>query len=317
VQVLLRVTDGPAAGQRFRLRQGQVARIGRTAWADFSLPADAQLADVHFALQCQPSACLLRDLAGSERTLLNGEPVSEAALRSGDRVTAGGTTFEITLDGLSAAAESLAPGAPPVPQSAPPPGVAPGLDESVPTAKHVCASLKITDAARALLPQHDEPRSFYAALVKQSLLEDAVRFLAMWLPKPHAVWWASDCIRKRAAGQLTGPQRAAVNSAAAWAVAPSEQARRAAQEAAAALGGKTPAGWLALAAFWSTGSIGPPDAPAVPAPEEMTGRTVGNVIVLAGRCWPGKDAPADFYRRSLDVGVALLDGKLEPSAESV
>ena len=51
MQVILQAIDGPAAGTRFAMRRGQIARIGRTAWADFSVPADAAMAEVHFALE--------------------------------------------------------------------------------------------------------------------------------------------------------------------------------------------------------------------------------------------------------------------------
>ena len=44
MQLTLQITAGPHAGRKVLLRSGQIARIGRTEWADFSFPRDADLA---------------------------------------------------------------------------------------------------------------------------------------------------------------------------------------------------------------------------------------------------------------------------------
>ncbi|MBL8851150.1 MAG: FHA domain-containing protein, partial [Planctomycetaceae bacterium] len=78
MQVLLQIIAGPATGKRFRLRQGQVATVGRTEWSDFCVPQDAEMADVHFQLQCDAYRCLLRRMDSAKETQRNGEPVDQS-----------------------------------------------------------------------------------------------------------------------------------------------------------------------------------------------------------------------------------------------
>ena len=83
MQLTLQITTGPHAGRKVLLRSGQVARIGRTEWADFSFPRDADLADVHFAVQCQLHGARLRKLAPDRTLSVNSQEVTEAELQVG------------------------------------------------------------------------------------------------------------------------------------------------------------------------------------------------------------------------------------------
>ena len=96
MQLILRVTGGPAAGRKFLLRQGQIAKVGRTEWTDFGLPQDAALDEYHFLVSCQTSGCGVADLEGESDTLLNGTPIPQSPLsplRHGDQIQAGESTF--------------------------------------------------------------------------------------------------------------------------------------------------------------------------------------------------------------------------------
>src|SRR6185295_9806081 len=99
MQLTLQITTGPHAGRKVLLRSGQVARVGRTEWADFSFPGDADLADVHFAVQCQLSGARLRKLAADRPLAVNAQEVSEAELQPGDIIQAGQTSFQVAFDG--------------------------------------------------------------------------------------------------------------------------------------------------------------------------------------------------------------------------
>src|SRR5215468_5508633 len=99
MQLTLQITTGPHAGRKVLLRSGQVARVGRTEWADFSFPRDVELADVHFAVQCQLSGARLRKLAADRPLELNSQEVSEAELQPGDVIRAGQSSFQVAFDG--------------------------------------------------------------------------------------------------------------------------------------------------------------------------------------------------------------------------
>src|SRR5262245_53684576 len=102
MQLTLQITTGPHAGRKVLLRSGQVARIGRTEWADFSFPRDADLADVHFAVQCQLHGARLRKLALDRTLAVNSQDVSEADLKPGDTIQAGQSAFIVAFDGQTA-----------------------------------------------------------------------------------------------------------------------------------------------------------------------------------------------------------------------
>ena len=89
MSVILRATDGPANGMKIVVLPGQVASVGRTQWADHSIPGDAALADVHFRVKFDQRPCCIQHMGGDGGTLLNGETVAEAPIHSGDQVKAG------------------------------------------------------------------------------------------------------------------------------------------------------------------------------------------------------------------------------------
>jgi hypothetical protein len=102
MRAVIEVISGPATGKKLSLRPGQIGQVGRTSWADLSLPGDASLSAMHFAVECSGQGCQLRDLGGVGGTRVNGQQVSEAWLKEGDRIVAGSTTFLVRLEGTAA-----------------------------------------------------------------------------------------------------------------------------------------------------------------------------------------------------------------------
>lgn len=275
--VILRAVSGPGEGVQFFVRRGQNARIGRTEWADFSVPGDGAMSDVHFAVVCGPRDCRLRAM-GPVATLVNGTPVRETELRTGDRVTAGATTFAVQIEGAEVESE---PGvAEPTVGSEPAAAVASGAS-SGPTAGAYCRNLELSDDARPLLDPDVPPEQYLDRLVARELFPDALRFMAAWLPKPEAVRWACDCVQRLLGAQLTPGEQRAFDAALGWAAEPSEENRRLAEHAAEANQYNGPASWLALGAFWSDGSLAPPDLPAAPPPAGLTAQALAAALVLA------------------------------------
>ncbi|MDZ4779011.1 MAG: FHA domain-containing protein, partial [Planctomycetia bacterium] len=114
--VTLQITSGPLTGRKAHLRAGQTLKVGRTEWADFSVPPDAQMAEVHFALACHAGACTIRDLSATTGLTVNGAKVSEAVVRAGDVIEAGTTKFAVRIEeptsaGGTAAATAVGVGA--------------------------------------------------------------------------------------------------------------------------------------------------------------------------------------------------------------
>jgi pSer/pThr/pTyr-binding forkhead associated (FHA) protein len=93
MRVLLTVDSGPFEGRKILLQPGQSLKIGRTEWADFAVPHDAHMSGLHFAVRCERSDCTLEDLRSTNGTLVNGQPVKQAALQDGDTIRAGRTQF--------------------------------------------------------------------------------------------------------------------------------------------------------------------------------------------------------------------------------
>jgi hypothetical protein len=103
MRVILEIMSGPDAGRKVLLGASQVLRVGRTEWADFSVPNDGRISGVHFALETDNVACYLRDLNSTNGTQLNDTPVTQrVALHTGDRIQAGDTIFSVNIEGETA-----------------------------------------------------------------------------------------------------------------------------------------------------------------------------------------------------------------------
>jgi hypothetical protein len=175
------------------------------------------------------------------------------------------------------------------------------------TAVEVCQQFTPGEAARALLRDDLLPGQYLDRLVAGHQFPDAVRFLAVALPKREAVWWACLCARQAHGSNSPATVLSALQAAETWAANPSEDHRRAAFVAAEAAGLGTPAGCAAVAAFWSGGSLGPPHVATIAPPEHLTARGVAGAVQLAAVCAEPERAP-EKYRRFLALGKDVADG---------
>ena len=276
--MFLRGVSGPGRGVQFLVRRGQLARVGRTEWADFSVPADPAMSEVHFSVECGPRDCRLRAL-GSSATLVNGEPVADSVLRSGDQVTAGATTFEVQIQAdIAGNASEAGPATEPPSQAAPESSAAADVR---PAALAFCRELELSDEARPLLEPDLLPEAYLDRLIADALFPDALRFVGAWLPKPEAVRWACHGVQSVLGMQLTPGEQRAFDAALCWAAEPSEENRRRAETAAEQNQFNGPASWLALGAFWTGGSLAPKDLPEVTPPQGLCAQALAAALVLA------------------------------------
>ena len=153
---------------------------------------------------------------------------------------------------------------------------------------------ELGEEAMALLRPDLHPLDFVALLMEKALFPDAVRFVAHALPKREAVWWGWVCAR-RAAGENPPPKiRAALDATERWVAQPNEDNRRSAMAAAQKAELGTAAGCAGLAAFFSGGSLAPPDAPAVPPGEFLAAKAVSGAVIFAAVAKEPEKAPERF-----------------------
>ncbi len=328
MQVQLIILTGPEQGRMLPVRSGESICVGRTEASDIPLPDDPQLSSRHFQVTVDGTGCRIQDLQSTNGTFVNGQRCDESRLSDGDEIKAGTTRFtvsievEANLQATTAPQESASPPPPqPVPSAsppAPPPSppaptiptaaapVAVVVSTGMPvTAELVCQRVELDPEATELLEDEDRPRKFLERLVAEEKLPDAVRFWAQALPCREAVSWACLCVRK-ADTSLTETDQAALEAAESWVLDPSEEHRRQAEATAKATEFQTPAGWAALAAFWSSGSLGPTDMPEVPPDQLLTGNGVAAAVMLAATSGPAEQVN-DRYREFLDAGMQLAE----------
>jgi hypothetical protein len=174
------------------------------------------------------------------------------------------------------------------------------------TAQEICARYKLSPEAAALLAEKMPPLDFLAALEGAELFRDAVQFLAYALPKREAVWWSGLCSRDVLPAAGKPELGAAVEAAEAWVYRPTEENRRKAQAATRAIAEPHAAQWTAMGAFWSGGSMAPPDCPEVKPPDDLTPRAVAGGIVMAATSDP--KLAADRFRRYVACGLDIANG---------
>ena len=74
------------------------------AYASDSSNNSADLADVHFAVQCQLHGARLRKMALDRKLSVNDQDVSETDLQPGDTIQAGQSAFVVAFDGNTSSA---------------------------------------------------------------------------------------------------------------------------------------------------------------------------------------------------------------------
>jgi hypothetical protein len=174
-------------------------------------------------------------------------------------------------------------------------------------ATEVCGRFPVGEEAKQLLRDNLTPAQYLELLIDKQAYVDATRFLAHALPKREAVWWACLCARKVYGTNPLPKIAAALQAAERWVADPSEDNRRAAMTAAEAAEFSTPAGCAAVAAFWSGGSLGPPNVPAIPPGEQLTAHGVAGAVMLAAVLAEPEKAP-EKYRQFFALGREVASG---------
>lgn len=176
-------------------------------------------------------------------------------------------------------------------------------------AAEVVKPLPLSDAALALLTPEQTVRQFLDALIAVPLRVDALRVLAIALPKPEAVWWGCLCVHRGLAKPWKPTAEQAVDATEKWAKSPTDEGRRACGAAAEAAGWDTAAGCLAGAAWLSGGSLSPPKLPPVAPREDLTGQMLAATLLMASAHDPKTcDATQDQF---IALGLQVAGGQIK------
>lgn len=150
---------------------------------------------------------------------------------------------------------------------------------NLPVATEVCERFPLSAEATAILRPGMPAREFALRLTEAGLARDVIQFAAYVMPPRPAVWWGLLCVWDDIRPEPTPEEQAALTAALRWVQDPVEERRRGAYAPGKAVA-TTPAGQLALASFWSSGSMAPPEAPEVKAPPFLTQKTVAGAVLI-------------------------------------
>jgi hypothetical protein len=170
---------------------------------------------------------------------------------------------------------------------------------------------QISDESKAMLVDDLPVPQFIDLLSSREQFLDALRVVAHSLAKRSAVDWACRCVRSAVGEDLNATDGDAIQAAEAWVAEPGEERRRRAHAAAEAAEHKTAASWAAMAAFWSSGSMGPASAPVVPPAAHLTAHAAAGAAMLAAVARQPEKAP-EKYRKFLDIGREIMANGAQP-----
>jgi hypothetical protein len=165
--------------------------------------------------------------------------------------------------------------------------------------KDIC-QLAALEPGTAEAPQ--PPAQFLDQLIESGRGADGVRFLAHALSPESAVRWGWKCIEQLSNPGKISEKKSALDAAKAWLASPVDTTRRAAKQAAEESGPDTPAAALAMAVFFSGGSISPETAPEVPPPPHTCQRLVAGAVTLTVVAHQPENAQSR-YKIAIELGL--------------
>ena len=174
-------------------------------------------------------------------------------------------------------------------------------------AREICGQFEMSAEAKALLDDQISPHGFLDLLIEKGHFTDAIRMLALALPKREAVWWAATCVRATLPADAPPAALEALKAAETWVSKPTEENRWAAKERAERAGLDKPAGWPGMGAFWSGGSMVPAHLPQMLPGPVFTANAVAGAILMAA---PLHDSNRvmELYKLSMDDGLDIANG---------
>lgn len=176
------------------------------------------------------------------------------------------------------------------------------------------ATADLSQPALAMLAGVPGPKELIDALAAMPEARDACSALAIMLPRRQTVWWA--CLSARLIPNLAArpAELAALEVAESWVQTQSAEECERAYEASQACAMDAAAGWAAMAAYWSGGSLAPRGQQAVPPPPHLAGVAARTALIFTHH-----DAAVERrigYGDLLGIGLELMHGELGRRAQA-
>lgn len=308
--------------------------VGRLDACNIAFPQDLEMSGRHLTLEAlADGTCYFRDLGSTNGTYLNEKPTAEGVLTDHDVLRCGDTNLSVSLkeSGSSKSKTQTHPSTPKAASQSLPiigqekTGTTPRIqaksqqDDSL--AGLAQAKGFLAEEARVVWTENGlkvdvpvEPRAgeatsdFSRRLAESQDDNSCLKFLSAALPKRPSVWWLTLCIRS-VDERLIDPDLEMLAVVEAWVKDPSESNRRRAMAIAQEMEFRNGIAWAGVAAFWSHGSMGPPDAPFVPpAPNLYMKAVYGSVALTAVQQVPEK-AP-ERRRQFTELAIRVANGSL-------
>jgi uncharacterized protein DUF6931 len=161
----------------------------------------------------------------------------------------------------------------------------------------------LSEDAKSVFRENLTSAEYTSRLSEAGLFPDAVKCWAHALDGRSCVIWSLSCIRKLRPN-TSPPEEAAMKTIERWLAEPNDENRRAAKAAADEAELSTPAGCVAVAVFFSGGSIAPPQQPEVFPPPHLTAKIAAGGILLAVVAEPAK--AIERYQLCLQLGRDIV-----------
>ena len=174
-------------------------------------------------------------------------------------------------------------------------------------AREICSQFELSADAKALLDDRISPDGFLDLLIEKGHFTDAIRMLALALPKREAVWWAATCVRATLPADAPSAVLEGLKAAEAWVSKPTEENRWAAKERAERAGLDKPAGWPGMGAFWSGGSMVAAHLPQMLPGPAFTANAVAGAVLMAAALHDPKRV-TELFKLAVDDAIDIANG---------
>jgi hypothetical protein len=153
--------------------------------------------------------------------------------------------------------------------------------ETIPlTTLEIAKSAELSGEAKPFVRDDQKPEECARTLADNELFADAIALLAHSRDAADAIKWGYACLKKLGPAEKPGPD-ASLEAVEAWMEKPDDDKRRAAGAAAEESGKSRPSDLLALAVFFSGGSITDPDQPPADPPPFVANKMVAGSVQLS------------------------------------
>lgn len=320
MSVVLRVKTGESFQEICNLECNKPMMIGRLEQCDIAFPGDFEMSGRHLSLTLNSDmTCTFLDPGSTNGTFLNDKQVKEGILLPGDILRCGLTELSITsvescdhrgTTGHFHTGTSTTPPETNVASKMKSVSPAPVEEKGFTgkTAQEIYEQYSLEKEISESPTEGELPAEYAVRLMKNCPENECLIFLAYALPKRCAVWWLTQSIRA-AESFKSDADAPMLQLAEDWVRKPTDGSRREAMKMAELLEMASPAAWAGVAAFWSHGSMAPPDAPDVAAPDHLTGKAVIGGVILATVLNSPENAPE---RRQVftEIAISISAGEL-------